>query len=102
MIAGSYKSDKPIIITGVDKNHLKCDCINESILDGIRHPILYSFALSPVPGYKIYKELRIITFSKKTNKSVLSHKTFCLEDYDHKPVDVKIETINFTCRLFNL
>ena len=34
LIAGSYKSDKPINITGIDKIHLKCDCINGSIVNG--------------------------------------------------------------------
>ena len=42
LIAGSYKSDKPINITGIDKIHLKCDCIQGSIVDGLREPILYS------------------------------------------------------------
>ena len=27
LMAGSYKSDRPISITGIDKIHLKCDCI---------------------------------------------------------------------------
>ena len=40
LIAGSYKSDKPIKITGIDKIHLKCDCIQGSIVNGIREPIL--------------------------------------------------------------
>ena len=45
LIAGSYKSDKPFNITGIDKTHLKCDCIQGSIVNGVREPILYSFAL---------------------------------------------------------
>ena len=98
IIAGSYKSDKPINITGIDKIHLKCDCIQGSIVNGIREPILYSFALSSPPGHKIYKEPRIKLF-KKINKSVLSHITFYLEDDDHKPVDFNNETISFTCQL---
>ena len=53
LIAGSYKSDKPINITGIDKIHLKCDCIQGSIVNGIREPILYSFAMSSPPGHKI-------------------------------------------------
>ena len=53
LIAGSYKSEKPINITGVDKVHLKCDCIDGSIMNGIREPILYSFALNQPPGHKI-------------------------------------------------
>ena len=67
IIAGSYKSDRPINITGIDKIHLKCDCIQGSIVNGIRQPILYSFALSSPPGHKIYKEPRVKLF-KKINK----------------------------------
>ena len=86
LIAGLYKSDKPINITGIDKIHLKCDFIVGSIINGIREPILYSFALPSPPGHKIYKEPRIKLF-KKINKSVLSHIKFYFEDDDHKTVD---------------
>ena len=101
IIAGSYKSDKPINISGIDKIHLKCDCIQGSIVNGIREPILYSFALSSPPGHKIYKEPRIKLF-KKINKSILSHITFYFEDDDHKPVDFNNETISFTCQLIKI
>ena len=101
LIAGSYKSNKPINITGIDKVHLKCDCIQGSIVNGIREPILYSFALSSPPGHKIYKEPRVKLF-KKVNKSVLSHITFYLEDDDYKPVDFHGETISFTCQLIRI
>ena len=101
IIARSYKSDKPINITGIDKIHLKCDCIQGSIINGIREPILYSFALSSPPGYKIYKEPTIKLF-KNINKSVLSHITFYFEDDDHKPVDFNNKTISFTCQLIKI
>ena len=101
LIAGSYKSDKPINITGIDKVHLKCDCIQGSIVNGIREPILYSFALNSPPGHKIYKEPTVKLF-KKINKSVLSHITFYLEDDDHKAVDFNNETISFTCQLIKI
>ena len=81
ILAGSYKSDKPINITGIDKIHLKCDCIQGSIVNGIREPILYSFALISPPGHKIYEEPRV-KLLKKVNKSVLSHITFYFEDDD--------------------
>ena len=45
-IPGSYESDKPLNITGIDKVHLKADCVQGSIVNGLREPILYSFALS--------------------------------------------------------
>ena len=101
LIAGSYKSDKPINITGIDKVHLKCDCIQGSIVNGVREPILFSFALSSPPGHKIYKEPRVKLF-KKVNKSVLSHITFYFEDDDYKPVDFHGETISFTCQLIKI
>ena len=101
IIAGSYKGDKPINIKGIDKIHLKCDCIQGSIVNGIREPIVYSFALSSPPGHKIYKEPRIKLF-KKINKSILSHITFYFEDDDHKPVDFNNETISFTCQLIKI
>ena len=88
LLPGSYKSDKPFNITGVDKVHLKCDCIQGSKVNGIREPILYSLALSSPPGHKIYREPKNKLF-KKIIKSVLSHITFYFEDDDHKPVDFK-------------
>ena len=101
IIAGSYTSDRPINITGIDKVHLKCDCIQGSIVNGIREPILYSFALSSPPGHKIYKE-PIVKHFKKINKSVLSHITFYFEDDDRKSVDFNNETISFTCQLIKI
>ena len=101
LIAGSYKSDKPLNITGIDKIHLNCDCIQGSIINGLREATLYSFALSSPLGHKIYKEPRIKLF-KKVNKSVLSHITFYFEDDDHKPVDFNGETVSFTCQLIKI
>ena len=101
ILAGSYKSDRPNNITGIDKVHLKADCIQGSIVNGVCEPILFSFALSSAPGYKIIKEPRVKLF-KKVNKSVLSHITFYFEDDDYKPVDFHGETITFTCQLMKI
>ena len=101
MVAGSYKGDKPINITGIDKVHLKCDCIDGSSVNGIREPILYSFALSSPPGHKLYKEPRVRLF-KKINNAVLSHIKFYLEDDDYKPIDLNNEIVSFTCQLIKI
>ena len=101
LIAGSYKSEKPVNITGIDKIHLQCDCIQGSIVNGIREPILYSFALSSPPGHKIYKEPRVKLF-KKVKKSVLSHITFYLEDDDYKAIHFINEIVSFTCQLIKI
>ena len=101
LIAGSYKSDRPINFTGIDKIHLKCDCVQGSIVNGKRESVLYSFAFSPPPCLKIYQEPRVKLF-KKNKKSVLSHITFYFEDDDYKPVDFHNEMISFTCQLIRI
>ena len=101
ILPSSYKSDKPINITGIDKVHLKCNVVDGSIVNGIREPILYWFALDQPPGHKIYKEPKVKLF-KKINKSILSHITFYFEDDDYKPVDFNGETISFTCQLIKI
>ena len=101
LIPGSYQSERPINITGIDKVHLKCDCIDGSIMNGTREPILYSFSLDQPPGHKIYKEPKVKLF-KKINKSILSHITFYFEDDDYKPVDFNNEIVLFTCQLIKI
>ena len=101
LIPGSYKSDRPINITGIDKVHLKCNVVDGSIVNGVREPILYSFALDQPPGHKIYKEPKIKLF-KKINKRVLSHITFYIEDDVYKPVDFNNEIVLFTCQLIKI
>ena len=101
LIAGSYKSERPINITGNDEVHLKCDCIDGSIMNGTRESILYSFSLDQPPGHKIYKEPKVKLF-KKINKSILSHITFYFEDDDYKTVDFNNEIVLFTCQLIKI
>ena len=55
LIVRSYGGDRPMKTTGVDKVHLNCDCINGSIVNDVREPILYSFALSSPPGQNIQR-----------------------------------------------
>ena len=65
---GTHISEKPVMITTTDKVHLKCDCVDGSIVNGIREQILFSFILSAPPGYKIIKEPNIILYKKKQTK----------------------------------
>ena len=50
-IPGTYKIGKTNNYTGIDKTHIRADCADGSILDGVRHLILYSFALEKSPGH---------------------------------------------------
>ena len=61
---GYHISEKVINIMSVDKVHLKTDCIDGSIVNGVRESILFSFSLSARPGYKIFKEPSQILFKK--------------------------------------
>ena len=101
LIPGSYKSDKPINITGIDKVPLKCNVVDGSIVNGVREHILYLFELDQPPGHKIYKEPKV-KLLKKINKSNLSHITFYFEDDDYRPVDFNRETLSFTRQLIKI
>ena len=52
-VPGSYKSERSINIPGNDQLHLKYDCTTGGIVNCIREPILYSFALDKPQGHKI-------------------------------------------------
>ena len=36
LIPGKHDSNKPTFFTGIDKTHLKSDCVNGSIVNGVR------------------------------------------------------------------
>ena len=66
LIPGVYPSDKIILnLNTIDKIHLKCDCIDGSIQDGVRQPILYNFVLDKPAGYKVFCEPETIHYKKK-------------------------------------
>ena len=68
--SATHTSEKPVMITTNDKIHLKCDCVDGSIVNGIPEHILFSFNLSAPPGYKIRKAPTNVLY-KKINKTRL-------------------------------
>ena len=99
--SGTHTSEKPVMITTTDKVHLKCDCVNGSIVNGIREQILFSFNLSARPGYKIIKEPTTVLY-KLINKTQLDTIQFFLEDSNHNPVDFNEETLTFTIQIIKI
>ena len=93
-----YTSQKVVNLGSTNKIHLNCDCIDGSVVNGIRHPILFSFVLDKKPGYKVFSEPETIHY-KKINKSVLNTITFYLEDGNNKVVDFNGETLTFTLQM---
>ena len=96
-----YTSQKVVNLGSTNKIHLKCDCIDGSVLNGIRQPILFSFILDKLPGYKVFCEPETIHY-KKINKSVLNTITFYLEDNDRKEVNFNGETLTFTLPMIKI
>ena len=81
--------------------HLKCDCIDGSIQNGLRQPILCSFVLDKPSGYKIISEPETNHY-KKINKSVLNTITFYLEDDNNEEVVSNQETLTFTLQMIKI
>ena len=99
--AGEHVSEKVINIMPINKIHLKCNCIDGSIVNGLREPILFTFSLDKAPGFKIFKEPKIILY-KKLNTDKLSHIKFYLEDDSRNPVSFQGETLTFTIQLIKI
>ena len=98
---GTHTSEKPVMITTTDKVHLKCDCVDGSIVNGIREKILFSFNLSAPPGYTIINNPTTVLY-KKINKTRLDQIQFFLEDSNHNPVDFNNETLTFTIQIIKI
>ena len=96
-----YTSQKVVNLGSTNKIYFKCDAIDGSVVDGVRQPILYSFVLDKLPGYKVFSEPETIHY-KKLNKSVLDTITFYLEDDNNKVVDFNQETMTFTLQLIKI
>ena len=47
-----------------DKTHLKWVCINGSVVNGLRQPLIYSFVLDDSPGYHVFCQLETIHYKK--------------------------------------
>ena len=62
---------------------MKADIIDDSVVNGSRQPILYSFVLDKPTGYKVFSEPETILY-KETKKSVLNTLTFYLEEDNSK------------------
>ena len=101
-IPGVYTGDKIFLnLNTIDKNHLKCDCIDGSIQDGVRQPILFSFVLDKPSGYKFFCEPETIHY-KKINEAVLNTVIFYLEDNNNEEVNFNGEMLTFSLQTIKI
>ena len=77
---GLYSSAKVIIICTIDEIHLRCDVIDRSVVNGLRHQILFHFVLDK----PLEKKFLWTWNNTLKNKSILNSITFYLEDDDFK------------------
>ena len=96
-----YTSQKVVNLGNTNKIHLKCDCIDGSVVNGLRQPILYTFVIDKLPGYKVFSEPGKIHY-KKINKSVLNTITFYLENDNNEIIDFNQETLTFTLQMIKI
>ena len=102
LIPGVYPSDKIILnLNTIDKIYLKRDCIDGSIQDGVRQPILFIFVLDKPSGHKVFSEPETIHY-KEIIKSVLNTITFYLEDDNNKEVNFNGETLTLTLQMIKI
>ena len=80
---------------------MKCDCIDGSVVNDLKPPILYSFILNKLPGYRVFCEPKTIHY-KKINKSILNTITFYLEDNTNTEVDFNQETLTSTLQMIKI
>ena len=80
---------------------MKCDCIDGSIQNGLRQPILFTFVLDKPSGYKVFCEPETKHY-KKMNKSVLNTITFYLEDDNNEELDFNQDTLSFTLQIIKI
>ena len=101
LIAGSFKSDRPINVIGINKVRLKADCIQGGTVNGVCEAFLYSSAIDQPTGHEIFKATRV-KLPEKINRAVLSHITIYSENDDYKAVNFNGEAISFTCQLVKI
>ena len=96
-----YTSQKVVNLGSTNKIHLKCDCIDGSVVNGLRLPILYSLVLDKLPRHKVFSEPETIHY-KKINKSVLNTITYYLENDNNEIINFNQETLTFTLQMIKI
>ena len=100
-IPGVYISDQFLYLSTTNKIHLKCVCIDGSVQDGVRQPILFSFVLDKPSGYKVFCELETILY-KKIKRSVLNTIRFLINDNNSEEVNFNGEVVTFTIQMIKI
>ena len=91
-------SQKIVNLSITNKMHLKCDVIDDPVVNGLKHLIFYKFVLDKKLSCKVFCAPETVLF-KKINKNDLNTITVYLEDDNHKEVDFNGETLTLTLQM---
>ena len=81
--------------------HVKCVCIDGSVLNGVRQPKLFLFVLDKPPGYEVFCEPETIHY-KKINKNILNTMRVRSENHNHEEIVFNQETTTFTLQMIKI
>ena len=92
---GHNVSENIVNIIDFNSIFVNCDCINESYVNGIASPVIYSFGPKVSPGYRIV-ESPVNLIYLPLNRKTLSEFSIWITDQNGRPIDFRGE--NITCR----
>jgi hypothetical protein len=92
---GYNVSENIINIIDFNSIFINCDCINESYVNGISSPVIYSFGPKVSPGFRIV-ESPVNLIYLPLNRKTLSEFSIWITDQDGRHIDFRGEYI--TCR----
>ena len=96
-----YYSEKNRNLSKFNEILSKCDCIDGSVIKGVKQPILYSFTLDKPSGNEVFSQPETVHY-KKMKKSVSNTITFYLEDDNKIEVNFNGETLSFTLQMIKV
>ena len=94
MVMSTILKKKNRILSIIIKIHLKCDCIDGSVLNGVRQPIIYVFFSDKPPGYKVFLWPERIHYKKTALNTIY----FFKNDINGE-VNFNQETLTFISRM---
>ena len=92
---GRNISDSIVNIIDFNSIFVNCDCINDSYVNGISSPVIYSFGPKVPPGYRI-AESPVNLVYLPINRKTLNEFSVWITDQAGRPIDFRGE--NITCR----
>jgi hypothetical protein len=90
---GYNESHKIVDIMKINSILVNIDIISGSYLNGVQHPVIYSFFPNVAPGRKIVERPNPSLTYYPVNRSSIDRITVSLTDQDNKPIDLRGETL---------